>query len=74
MSGYGLLQGLTGVSFDMVDHTLNINSKVGDFVSFLSAETGFGNVGMKGGKPFVKMVFGNPDVKKVMVSGVEPLL
>ena len=71
MSSYGLLQGLTGVRYDAVDHTLYIDSKIGDFKSFLSTETGFGNVGLKNGKPFFKMVYGNLDVKKVMVSGVE---
>lgn len=71
MSSYGLLQGLTGVRYDAVDHTLYIDSKIGDFKSFLSTETGFGNVGLKNGNPFVKMVYGTLDVKKVVVSGVE---
>ena len=71
MSSYGLLQGLTGVRYDAVDYILYIDSKIGDFKSFISTETGFGNVGLKDGKPFFKMVYGNLDVKKVMVSGVE---
>lgn len=71
MSSYSLLQGLTGVRYDAVDKTLYIDSKVGDFKSFISTETGFGNVGLKDGKPFLNMVYGNLDVKKVMVSGVE---
>ena len=71
MSSYGLIQGLTGVRYDAVDHILYIDSKIGDFKSFISTETGFGNVGLKNGKPFFKMVYGNLDVKKVMVSGVE---
>ena len=70
MSSYGLLQGLTGVRYDAVDHTLYIDSKIGDFKSFLSTETGFGNVGLKNGNPFVKMVYGTLDVKKVVVSGI----
>ena len=74
MSSYGLLQGLTGVRYDAVDHILYIDSKIGDFKSFISTETGFGNVGLEKGKPFVKMVYGNLDVKKVMVSGVEKTL
>ena len=71
MSSYGMLQGLTGVRYDAVEGTLYIDSKIGDFKSFLSAETGFGNVGLKDGKPFVKMVVGNLNVKKVVISGVE---
>ena len=74
MSSYGLLQGLTGVRYDAVDHILYIDSKIGDFKSFISTETGFGNVGLKDGKPFFKMVYGNLDVKKVIVSGVEKIL
>jgi hypothetical protein len=71
MSSYSLLEGLTGVRFDAVERGLYIDSRIGDFTSFLSAETGFGNVGLKDGKPFVKMVHGNLDIKKVLVSGVE---
>ena len=74
MSSYGLLQGLTGVRYDAVDHTLYLDSKIGDFKSFLSTETGFGNVGLKNGKPFLKMVYGTLDVKKVLVSGTEQQL
>lgn len=70
MSSYALLEGLTGVRYDAVDQTLYIDSKVGDFTSFLSTETGFGNVGLINGKPFLKMVYGNLFIKKVMVSGV----
>lgn len=71
MSSYGLLQGLTGVRYDAVDRTLYIDSKIGDFKSFISTETGFGNVGMEKGKPFLNIVYGNLDVKKIVVSGVE---
>ena len=68
MSSYGLLQGLTGVRYDAVDHTLYVDSKIGDFKTFLSTETGFGNVELKNGKVTVNMVYGNPDIKKVVVS------
>jgi hypothetical protein len=74
MSSYAMLEGLTGVRYDAVDRALYIDSKVGDFTSFLSTETGFGNVGLKDGKPFVKMVYGNLDVKKCVVSGQEQKL
>jgi uncharacterized protein (DUF608 family) len=74
MSSYGMLEGLTGVRYDAIDRTLFINSRVGDFTGFLSTETGFGNVGLKEGKPFIKVVYGNIDPKRVLVSGVEKQL
>jgi hypothetical protein len=74
MSSYGLLQGLTGVRYDAVDKTLYVDSKIGDFKTFLSTETGFGNVELKGGKVSVNMVYGTLNVRKVMVSGKEQAL
>ncbi|QGY47216.1 hypothetical protein GM418_27195 [Maribellus comscasis] len=71
MASYGLLQGLTGVRYDAVDRTLFIDSKIGDFVSFLSTETGFGNVSLINGEPEVDVVYGDIDIDKVIVSGVE---
>ena len=50
MSSYALVQGLTGARYDAVAKTLYVDSKVGDFRSFLSTETGFGTVEMKDGK------------------------
>jgi hypothetical protein len=35
-----------------------IDSRAGDFRSFISTETGFGNVGLKNGKPFLEVAFG----------------
>ena len=71
MSSYALIEGLTGVRYDAVDKTLFIDSKIGDFTSFISTNTGFGNVGIKNGEPFINTVFGNIDVQKVLVSGKE---
>lgn len=69
LSSYGMLQGLTGVRFDAVDKTLHIDSKVGDFVSFLSTETGFGTVRLNNGKASLNVVFGKIPVESVMISG-----
>ncbi len=74
MSSYGLLQGLTGARYDAVEKTLYIDSRVGDFRSFLSTATGFGTVGLRGGRPFVEMAEGTLDVRKVIVSGKEVAL
>jgi len=71
LSSYALLQALTGVRFDAVSGTLFIDSRIGNFTSFLSTETGFGNVGLKSGKPFIRVVYGEIPVKKVIVDGVE---
>ena len=71
MSSYGMIEGLTGVSYDAVDKTLYIDSKIGDFTSFISTAKGFGTVSLKSGKPSLKVVFGNIDVSKTMVSGKE---
>jgi hypothetical protein len=40
-----------------------VDSKVGDFTSFISTETGFGNVGLKNGKPFLEVDYGEIVVK-----------
>ncbi len=74
MSSYGMLQGLTGVRYDAVDKTLLIDSRIGDFTGFLSTASGFGNVGLKNGNPFLKVVYGSIEVEKVVVSGVEKSL
>src|SRR5690606_18865117 len=74
MASYGMLQALTGVRFDAVDGLLYIDSKVGDFTSFLSAETGFGKVGLINGEPFAEITYGDINIKKVMVSGIEKSL
>jgi len=74
MASYGMLQGLTGVRYDAVDRILYIDSKIGDFKSFISTETGFGNVGLKNCEPYIDVVYGDIDIQKVMVSGVEKQL
>ncbi|MEO5683544.1 MAG: GH116 family glycosyl hydrolase [Chitinophagaceae bacterium] len=68
LSSYGYLQALTGVRYDAVDKTLYVKSRVGDFTSFLSTETGFGTVSLKGGKAIVKPAYGRIDIKKTVVA------
>ena len=75
MSSYGLIEGLTGVRYDAVDGVLYIDSRIGsNFTSFLSTDTGFGNVGLKNGKPFLDVKYGTVNVKKCIVSGKEMTL
>ena len=69
LSSYGYLQAFTGVRYDAVDKTLYVDSKIGDFTSFLSTETGFGTVSLKAGKVSVIVVYGNIDIETISVSG-----
>jgi uncharacterized protein (DUF608 family) len=74
LSSYGYLQALTGVRYDAVDKTLFIDSRIGDFTSFLSTETGFGNVKLTGHQPSVKVVYGSIQIEKVFISGKPAVL
>jgi Glycosyl-hydrolase family 116, catalytic region len=70
LASYGLLQGLTGQRYDAVDRILYLRPVVtGDFVSFISTATGYGNVGVKDGRPFLKVVAGRIDVDKIVCPG-----
>lgn len=67
LSSYALLQGLTGVRYDALTQTMYIDSKIGDFTSFISTETGFGNIGLKNGKPFLNVAYGEITVKNFIM-------
>lgn len=67
MSSYALLQALTGVSYDAVTKTLYVHSQIGDFTSFLSTDTGFGNVIYKNGKATLKVVYGKIEVNETNI-------
>jgi uncharacterized protein (DUF608 family) len=69
LSSYGYLQALTGVRYDAVEKKLYVDSKIGDFTSFLSTESGFGNVNLKAGKASVNVVYGKIDIDTIVVSG-----
>lgn len=69
LASYGLLEGLTGVRYDRVDQALYIDSRVGDFSSFLATATGFGTVQLEGGMPKLTVASGEIPVKAVYVSG-----
>ena len=69
MASYGLMEGLTGVRYDAVDKILYIDSKIGDFTSFISTATGFGTVKLNAGKPTLHTVYGTIDIEKIMMSG-----
>jgi uncharacterized protein (DUF608 family) len=68
LSSYALIQALTGVRYDAVEKTLYVDSKIGDFVSFLSTATGFGNVICKNGQVKFHGVYGKLDIQRVVVA------
>lgn len=69
MSSYAMLQALTRASYDAVTRTLRIHpTRPGDFRSFLSTATGYGTVGVRGGKPFLDVKSGTIDVQQVEYS------
>jgi uncharacterized protein (DUF608 family) len=66
MSSYSLLQALSGARYDAVEKTLHLKPAVkGDFQAFLCTATGFGTVGVKKGKPYVKVASGRIDINQI---------
>ncbi len=66
MSSYGLLQGLTGARYDAVEKALYLKPSIkGDFRSFFCTATGYGTVGVKKGKPFLKVRHGTIAVERI---------
>jgi uncharacterized protein (DUF608 family) len=70
LSSYALLEALTGVRYDAVDKILYVDSKVGDFTSFLSTATGFGIVTHHNGKTSLDVLYGKIPVAKTVVSKI----
>jgi hypothetical protein len=65
MASYSLLQGLSGARYDAVDRVLHLAPNLaGDFRCFLSTATGYGTVGVRGGKPFLEVVAGKIEVRE----------
>lgn len=69
MASWAMLQAMTGVRYDAVDKTLYVDSKIGDFKSFISTNTGFGTVEWKDGRVSLKVAYGNIDVEHYNISG-----
>lgn len=64
LSSYAFLQALAGVRYDALTGTLFYKSDAGDYKSFISTETGFGSTGVKNGKPFLDVAYGEIVVKE----------
>jgi uncharacterized protein (DUF608 family) len=71
LSSYALLQSLTGVRYDAVDQSLYIDSRIGNFTSFLSTATGFGNVIYKNGLAKVMVQYGKIPIKQFIIGNTK---
>ena len=67
MSSYGMIQSLTGLRYDAVDRKLYLNSRIGDFTSFISTATGFGTVEFKAGKAKLNVSYGKIEVEQIVI-------
>lgn len=68
LSSYALLQALTGLRYDAVKRTLFVNSKIGDFRSFLATTNGFGVVTFQGGEVRWASSLGKLDIRSIVVA------
>ncbi len=65
LSSYGMLQGLTGIKYDAVDKSMDIDSKVGDLKSFFSTQSGWGNIEYNDNKIVINVAYGYLDLKEL---------
>ena len=66
MASYSLLQALSGARYDAVEKVLYLRPAVkGDFRAFLATATGYGTVGVRKGKPFLKVAVGAIPVERI---------
>jgi len=68
MSSYAMLQALTGVRYDALTQAMYIDSRIGDFTSFISTATGFGNIKLENGKPSLEVAYGEITVKEYVIN------
>jgi uncharacterized protein (DUF608 family) len=66
LSSYALLQGLSGARYDAVDQVLHLTPSLrGDFRCFLATATGYGTVGVRGGRPFCDVRSGTIPLQRI---------
>ena len=69
LASYSLLQAMTGVRYDAIDKKLHFSPSIkSDFRSFLSTQSGFGIVGIEGGKPFLEVKNGKIGIQSISFS------
>jgi hypothetical protein len=67
VASYSLFQGITGVRYDAAEKKLYLSPSIeGNFVSFIAASTGFGNVGLRGGEPFANIKQGVLEIEEIV--------
>lgn len=66
MASYSLIQAITGIRYDAVSKVLHVKPRIsGDFTSFISTATGYGNVYVKGGEVSVEVIEGEIKIESV---------
>ena len=69
LSSYALLASLSGARYDAVDRVLHLRPRIqGDFKAFLSTATGYGTVGVRGGKAFLDVKSGTINLREIKYS------
>ena len=73
MSSYGMIQGLTGLTYDAVDKKLKIDSRVGDdFTSFVCTQSGWGNLRSEDNVIALKVAHGYLDLQELQFTREAP--
>ncbi len=68
LASYALIEAFSGVQYNAYTKTLTVSPKIeGDFVSFLSTDSGYANVGIKDGEPFVSVISGTVNIINIVV-------
>jgi len=68
LSSFALLYAITGIRYDAVEKILYMKRwKKDDCKAFFCTDSGWGIAGFKKGKPFVKVMMGRIEVKKITV-------
>lgn len=66
MSSYALLQAYTGIRYDAVEKTLYVEPNIpGEFISFLSTETGYGLISVENNAVKVDVYSGNIEINEI---------
>jgi len=68
LSSFALIQGLTGIRYDSIEKTLYMKKWTKkNFNIFFSTEGGWGIAGIKKGKPFAQILYGNIDIREIKI-------
>ncbi len=73
MSSYGMMQGLTGLTYDAVDQKMNLDPRIGDdFTSFVCTRSGWGNLSSGDRMIALKVAHGYLDLREIQFTRVGP--